>query len=131
MSKFKAVRSAVKFFMVSLSAAYLFVIGMKLTGWFTRSPEIPQEGMGATGVSIIVAVAILIFGAAVRRFTAAETQSALLGASAVLLVSPVVQVVTTQSFGLSSLVTSGIGLATLTAGLLMALARTNEPKAGD
>ncbi|HVZ29631.1 MAG TPA: hypothetical protein VG839_04515 [Asticcacaulis sp.] len=128
MSKFKAVRSAIKFFMVSLSAAYLFVIGMKLTGWFTQSPQIPPEGMGATGASIIVAVAILIFGAAVRRFTAAETQSALLGASAVLLVSPVVQLVTTQSFGLSSLVSTGIGLATLAVGLVMALARSHEPK---
>ncbi len=126
MSRFKAVRSAVKFFMVSLSAAYLFMIGMKLTGWFTRSPQIPAEGMGATGLSIIVAVAILIFGAAVRRFTAAETQAALLGASAVLLVMPVIQVVTTQHLDLSALLVTGLGLITLLLGLGMALARGHE-----
>ncbi|MDC7674814.1 hypothetical protein [Asticcacaulis machinosus] len=123
MGRFKSVRSAVKFFAVSLSAAYLFTIGMKLTGWFTRSPDIPDEGMATTGMSIIVGVAILIFGAAVRRFTAAETQAALLGASAVLLATPVVQLVTTHSFDLSTLVVSGFGIITLVAGLLVALTR--------
>ncbi len=123
MLRFKAVRSAIKFFMVSLSAAYLFSIGMKLTGWFTDAPGIPPEAMGLTGLSIIGAVAVLIFGAAVRRFTAAETQAALLGASAVLLASPVVQVVTTRKIDVSTAVVSGLGLMTLVIGLMVAASR--------
>ena len=126
-SGFKAVRSAIKFFMVSLSAAYLFSIGMKLTGWFTDAPGIPPEGMGLTGLSIVAAVGILIFGAAVRRFTAAETQAALLGASAVLLASPVVHLVTTRHFDLSTAVVSGLGVMTLIIGLAVAATR----KAGE
>eukprot|EP01042_Synura_sphagnicola_P035925 gene35925-45980_t len=75
----QAVRSAISFFLVTFSTAYLFTIGAKLTGWFTRTPEIPVAGLQSTGLSIIVGVVFLVVGAGLRRLTAAEMQSALLG----------------------------------------------------
>jgi uncharacterized membrane protein YadS len=129
--KFKTVRSAIKFFLVTFSTAYLFTIGVKLTGWFTRSPDIPAEGMQGVGLSIIFGVAILIAGATLRRFTAAESQAALLGAAAVLLTTPTVQFVTTHNFDFSSLVVTGLGVITLVLGLLVALSRGHSGEEQD
>ncbi len=127
----KAVRSAVSFFLVSFSTAYLFTIGAKLTGWFTRTPEIPAAGMQSTGISIIVGVVFLVVGAGLRRLTAAEMQSALLGASAVLLAAPVAEAVLTNSWGISTAVVSGLGVLTLVAGLLVAFTRKSESNADE
>ncbi|MDI7774456.1 hypothetical protein [Asticcacaulis sp. EMRT-3] len=128
---FGAVRSAVAFFLMTFSTAYLFTIGVKLTGGFTRSPDIPAAGLQQTGLSIIIGVAILIVGAALRRLTAAEMQSALLGASAVLLATPVAAAVLSNDWGLSTAVVSGFGLLTLVFGLLIAFMRSAESNADE
>lgn len=128
---FKAVRSAISFFLVTFSTAYLFTIGVKLTGWFTRGPEFPQEGMQGVGLSIIIGVAFLVIGAGMRRLTAAEMQSALLGASAVLLATPFSQAVLFNDWGLSTIVVSTLGIVTLLCGLLLAYTRKNESNADE
>jgi hypothetical protein len=116
-------RSAVAFFLISLSTAFLFSIGVRLTGWFTRAPSIAPKDFTQLGVGIMVAVIFLALGAGLRRMTAAELQSALLGASAVLLSTPIAQAVLTSEWGVSTFTVSGLGLTTLLLGLLVAFGR--------
>jgi hypothetical protein len=130
-NEFKAVRSAVAFFLMTFSTAYLFTIGVKLTGGFTRAPDIPRAGLQQTGLSIIIGVAILIVGAVIRRLTMAEMQSALLGASAVLLATPIAAAVLNNDWSISTIVVSGFGILTLAFGLLIALIRKSESNADE
>jgi len=127
----KALRSAVAFFLMTFSTAYLFTIGVRLTGGFTRAPEVPPEGLQSVGLSIIIGVAILIVGAGIRRLSAAEMQSALLGAAAVLLATPVATAVLTNTWNLSTAVVSGFGVLTLLFGLLIAFVRKSESNADE
>lgn len=127
----KAVRSAIAFFLVTFSTAYLFTVGVKLTGWFTRAPQIPPEGMQSAGISIIIGVAILVIGAGIRRLTAAEMQSALLGASAVLLSTPIATAVLTNNWNFTTAVVSGLGVMTLILGLIVAYTRKSESNADE
>lgn len=120
---FKGLRGAIGFFLLTLSTAYLFSIGVKLTGWFTRAPEVPAEGLQGIGISILIGVGILVVGAGIRRLSAAEMQSALLGASAVLLATPVSNAVITNSWSSATAVVSGLGILTLLLGLLIAMTR--------
>ena len=83
-----AIRSASSFFLVTFSTAFLFTLGARLTGWFTRAPEVEPAQLQSLGVAIMVAVVCLAVGAGIRRLSAGELQSALLGASAVLLSTP-------------------------------------------
>jgi hypothetical protein len=118
-----AARSASSFFLVTFSTAFLFTLGARLTGWFTRAPEVAQSQMTALGVSIMVAVVCLAVGAGIRRLSAAELQSALLGASAVLLSTPLAIAVLTGDWQLSTAAVSSMGLLTLGLGWLVALTR--------
>ena len=127
----KALRSAIAFFLMTFSTAYLFTIGVRLTGGFTRAPEVPAQGLQSVGLSIIIGVAILIVGAGIRRLTAAEMQSALLGAAAVLLATPVATAVLTATWNLSTAVVSGFGFLTLAFGLLIAYIRKSESNADE
>ena len=127
----KALRSAIAFFLMTFSTAYLFTIGVRLTGGFTRAPEVPAQGLQSVGLSIIIGVAILIVGAGIRRLTAAEMQSALLGAAAVLLATPVATAVLTATWNLSTAVVSGFGFLTLLFGLLIAFIRKSESNADE
>ena len=127
----KALRSAIAFFLMTFSTAYLFTIGVRLTGGFTRAPEVPAQGLQSVGLSIIIGVAILIVGAGIRRLTAAEMQSALLGAAAVLLATPVATAVLTATWNLSTAVVSGFGFLTLAFGLLIAFIRKSESNADE
>ncbi len=127
----RAVRSAIAFFLMTFSTAYLFTIGVRLTGGFTRAPEIPPSGLQSTGLSIIIGVAVLIVGAGIRRLTAAEMQSALLGASAVLLATPVASAVLNNDWSLATAVVSGFGIMTLVFGLLIAWLRKSESNADE
>ena len=127
----RAVRSAIAFFLMTFSTAYLFTLGVKLTGGFTRVPDISAQGLQSTGLSIIVGVAVLIVGAGIRRLTAAEMQSALLGASAVLLATPVATAVLNSDWSLATAVVSGFGVLTLAFGLLIAWFRKSESNADE
>jgi len=118
-----AIRSASSFFLVTFSTAFLFTLGARLTGWFTRAPEIPAEQLQPLGVAIMVAVVCLAVGAGIRRLTPGELQSALLGASAVLLSTPLALAVLTGNWELSTTAVSGMGVLTLALGWVVALTR--------
>ena len=118
-----AIRSASSFFLVTFSTAFLFTLGARLTGWFTRAPDVSPSQMQALGVAIMIAVVCLAIGAGIRRLSAGELQSALLGASAVLLSTPLAIAVLTGNWELSSAAVSGMGLLTLALGWLVALTR--------
>ena len=124
-----AARSASSFFLVTFSTAFLFTLGARLTGWFTRAPDVAQSQMTALGVSIMIAVVCLAVGAGIRRLSAAELQSALLGASAVLLSTPLAIAVLTGNWQLSTAAVSSMGLLTLALGWVVAL--TRGAKAGE
>jgi hypothetical protein len=121
-----AVRSAASFFLVTFSTAFLFTLGARLTGWFTRAPEVAPEQLQALGVAIMVAVVCLAVGAGIRRLSAGELQSALLGASAVLLSTPLAIAVLTGDWEISTAAVSGMGVLTLALGWLVALTRRRE-----
>jgi len=126
-----AIRSASSFFLVTFSTAFLFTLGARLTGWFTRAPEIPQGQLQTLGVSIMIAVVCLAVGAGIRRLSAGELQSALLGASAVLLSTPLAIAVLTGDWEISTAAVSGMGLLTLALGWLVALTRKITPRDED
>jgi hypothetical protein len=75
------------------------------------------------GVAIMVAVVCLAVGAGIRRLSAGELQSALLGASAVLLSTPLALAVLTGNWELSTAAVSSMGVLTLALGWLVALTR--------
>jgi hypothetical protein len=118
-----AVRSASSFFLVTFSTAFLFTLGARLTGWFTRAPEVAPAQMQALGVAIMIAVVCLAVGAGIRRLSAGELQSALLGASAVLLSTPLAIATLTGDWQLSTAAVSGMGVLTLALGWVVALTR--------
>jgi small-conductance mechanosensitive channel len=118
-----AVRSASSFFLVTFSTAFLFTLGARLTGWFTRAPDIPAQQLQTLGVAIMVAVVALAVGAGIRRLTPGELQSALLGASAVLLSTPLALAVLTGNWEISTAAVSGMGVLTLALGWVVALTR--------
>ncbi|WP_339929454.1 hypothetical protein [uncultured Brevundimonas sp.] len=124
-----AVRSASSFFLVTFSTAFLFTLGARMTGWFTRAPVIPAEQTQSLGIAIMIAVVCLAVGAGIRRLSAGELQSALLGASAILLSTPLAIAVLTGDWQLSTAAVSSMGLLTLVLGWVVALAR--HPKGLD
>ena len=121
-----AARSAAAFFLVTFSTAFLFTLGARLTGWFTRAPEVAPEQLQALGVAIMVAVVCLAVGAGIRRLSAGELQSALLEAAAVLLSTPLAIAVLTGDWEISTAAVSGMGVLTLALGWLVALTRRRE-----
>ena len=118
-----AIRSASSFFLVTFSTAFLFTLGARMTGWFTRAPVIPAEQTQSLGIAIMIAVVCLAVGAGIRRLSAGELQSALLGASAILLSTPLAIAVLTGDWQLSTAAVSSMGLLTLALGWVVALAR--------
>jgi hypothetical protein len=62
-------------------------------------------------------------GASIRRLSAAELQSALLGASAILLSTPLALAVLTGDWQLSTAAVSGMGVVTLAVGWFVAITR--------
>lgn len=118
-----AIRSASSFFLVTFSTAFLFTLGARLTGWFTRAPEVEQSQLSMLSVAIMIAMVCLAVGAGIRRLSAGELQSALLGASAVLLSTPLAIAVLTGDWQISTAAVSGMGVLTLALGWLVALTR--------
>jgi hypothetical protein len=127
------IRSAAAFFFVTFSTAFLMTIGMRLTGWFSRLPvTTPQQNL-SLGICIMVAVMTLAIGAFLRRMSAIELRSALLGAASVLLALPLSEAAITQQWNLATTIISGLGLIALTAGLLVSISlveREPEPPHG-
>lgn len=121
-----AIRSASSFFLVTFSTAFMFTLGARLTGWFTRAPDIPAQQPQTLGVAIMIAVVCLAVGAGIRRLTPGELQSALLGASAVLLSTPLALAVLTGNWELSTAAVSGMGVLTLALGWVVALTRKSR-----
>ncbi len=122
-SDFHPIRSAAAFFLIAFSTAFLFAIGVRLTGWFTRAPVIMPKDFTALGIGIMVAVVCLAVGAGIRRMSASELQSALLGASAILLSTPIAQAVLTNDWSFSTAAVSGLGIVTLILGVIVAFSR--------
>jgi hypothetical protein len=116
-------RSATSFFLVTFSTAFLFILGARMTGWFTRAPDFAMMDATKLGVAIMIAVVCLALGAGIRRLTASELQSAQLGASAILLSTPLAQAVLTNEWKFSTAAVSGMGLLTLALGVIVALGR--------
>jgi hypothetical protein len=117
------VRTSAAFFLVTFSTAFLFTIGVRLTGWFTKMPVIPPQDMSVLGGAIMIAVTCLAIGAFIRRFSALELQCALLGAAAVLFSTPLAQAVLTNEWSITTGAVSGLGLILLLLGVLVAWGR--------
>jgi hypothetical protein len=115
------IRSAAAFFLVTFSTAFLMTIGMRLTGWFSRLPQTTPQQNESLGIAIMVAVMTLAVGAFLRRMSAIELRSALLGAASVLLALPMSEAAISQSWNLATTIISGLGLIALIAGLLVSV----------
>ena len=101
-------------------------IGIRLTGWFTRSPEIPQNAMRDLGVAIMVGVAALAVGGAIRRMDAVELRSALIGAASVLLAIPTSYAAINHHWDASTTVVVSFSAVLLLTGLLVAITTKGE-----
>ena len=127
------IRSAAAFFLVTFSTALLMTVGMRLTGWFSRLPQTTPQQNAALGVAIMAAVMTLAIGAFLRRMSAIELRSALLGAASVLLALPLSEAAISQQWNVATTIVSGLGLIALTAGLLVSVSlveREPEPPHG-
>ena len=119
-------RSATAFFLLTFSTAFLMTIGIRLTGWFTRSPEIPQDAMRDLGVAIMIGVAALAVGGAIRRMDAVELRSALIGAASVLLAIPTSFAAINHRWDASTTVVVSFSAVLLLTGLLVAITTRGE-----
>ncbi len=120
MSRRSAVRSAIAFFLMTFSTAFLATIGARLTGWFTQPLDLAKVHPEELGVTIMVGVITLAVGAGVRRLDAGELRSALLGAASVLLAIPTSALAILHIWPVSWTIISVLGLVLLAAGFLVA-----------
>lgn len=122
----QSLRSATAFFLLTFSTAFLMTIGIRLTGWFTRSPEIPPNAMQDLGVAIMIGVAALAVGGAIRRMDAVELRSALIGAASVLLAIPTSFAAINHRWDASTTVVVSFSAVLLLTGLLVAITTKGE-----
>lgn len=128
MNKRTALRSAIAFFLVTFSTAFLATIGARLTGWFTQPLDLTKIHAEALGVTIMVGVITLAIGAGVRRLELHELRSAFLGAASVLLAIPTSAVAILHTWPVSWTIISLLGLVLLGAGFVVAAnSRAVEP----
>src|SRR4249920_3919427 len=120
MQRNSALRSAIAFFLLTFSTAFLGTVGARLTGWFTQPPDLARLQSEALGISIIVGVITLAVGASVRRMDASELRSALLGAGSVLLAIPTSAVAIFRVWPVSWTVISVLGVILLAVGFVVA-----------
>ena len=121
MTRRQAIRSAVAFFLVTFATAFLATVGARLTGWFSRPPDISSLHLQNLGLIIMVAVITLAVGAAVRRLDAAELRSALLGAASVLLAIPLSAVALIPQWPLQWTIITVLGGTLLAVGFLVSV----------
>ena len=122
----QALRSATAFFLLTFSTAFLMTIGIRLTGWFTRAPEVSQVATQDLGIAIMVGVVALAVGSTIRRMDAVELRSALRGAASVLLAIPTSYAAINHKWDVSTFVVVSFGVVLLLAGLLVALTTRSE-----
>lgn len=115
-----ALRSAIAFFLVTFSTAFLATIGARLTGWFTQPLDLTKIHAEELGVTIMVGVIILAIGASVRRLDAAELRSAMLGAASVLLAIPTSSVAILHVWPQYWTIITILGLVLLVGGFVVA-----------
>jgi hypothetical protein len=120
MKKGTTLRSALAFFLVTFSTAFLATIGARLTGWFTQPLDLTKIHAEALGVTIMVGVIVLAVGAAVRRLELHELRSAFLGAASVLLAIPTSAVAILHVWPVSWTIISVLGIVLLAAGFIVA-----------
>ena len=117
-------RSAASFFLVTFSTAFLMTVGMRMTGWFTRAPQISIQQNEALGVCIMLAVTTLALGAYLHRMEMVELRSALLGAASVLLALPLSEAAINQTWSLGTTIVTALGFVSLGIGLLVSVGLT-------
>ncbi len=115
-----ALRSAIAFFLVTFSTAFLATIGARLTGWFTSPLDLSKVHVEELGVTIMAGVIVLAVGAGVRRMDAGELRSALLGAASVLLAIPTSSVAILHVWPTYWTIISILGVVLLGCGFLVA-----------
>ena len=115
-----ALRSAIAFFLVTFSTAFLATIGARLTGWFTQPMDLTKVHAEELGVTIMAGVIVLAVGASVRRLDRAELRSALLGAASVLLAIPASSVAIFHVWPTYWTVITVLGLVLLIGGFIVA-----------
>ena len=123
-----ALRSAIAFFLVTFSTAFLTTIGARLTGWFTSPLDLTKIHGEELGATIMLGVIILAVGASVRRLDAAELRSALLGAASVLLAIPTSSVAILHAWPSYWTIITMLGIVLLIGGFIVAgTTRAHEP----
>ncbi len=120
-----ALRSAIAFFLVTFSTAFLATIGARLTGWFTSPLDLSKVHVEELGVTIMAGVIVLAVGAGVRRLDAGELRSALLGAASVLLAIPTSSVAILHVWPTYWTIITVLGLVLLGCGFLVAATNSN------
>ena len=113
-------RSAIAFFLLTFSTAFLTTIGARLTGWFTQPLDLTKIHAEELGATIMASVIVLAIGASVRRLNADELRSALLGAASVLLAIPTSSVAIFHVWPNYWTIITILGLVLLTGGFLVA-----------
>jgi|WetSurMetagenome_2_1015567.scaffolds.fasta_scaffold170645_2 hypothetical protein len=121
-----ALRSAIAFFLVTFSTAFLATIGARLTGWFTSPLDLAKVHIEELGVTIMAGVIVLAVGAGVRRMDAAELRSALLGAASVLLAIPTSSVAILHVWPNYWTIITILGVVLLGCGFLVAATHARE-----
>jgi uncharacterized membrane protein len=114
-------RSAVSFFLLTFSTAFLMTVGMRMTGWFTRTPQITIQENMVLGVCIMLAVIALAIGAFLHRLEMVELRSALLGAASVLLALPLSEAAINQTWSLGTTIVTALGFICLALGVLVSV----------
>ena len=113
-------RSAIAFFLLTFSTAFLTTIGARLTGWFTQPLDLTKIHAEELGATIMASVIVLAIGASVRRLNADELRSALLGAASVLLAIPTSSVAIFHIWPNYWTIITILGLVLLVGGFLVA-----------
>ena len=121
-------RSASSFFLLTFSTAFLMTVGMRMTGWFTRAPQITIQENMVLGVCIMLAVTALALGAFLHRMEMIELRSALLGAASVLLALPLSEAAINQTWSLGTTIVTALGFISLGIGLLVSVG-LSDPRA--
>jgi hypothetical protein len=121
-----ALRSAIAFFLVTFSTAFLATIGARLTGWFTSPLDLSKVHVEELGVTIMAGVIVLAVGAGVRRMDAGELRSALLGAASVLLAIPTSSVAILHVWPTYWTIITILGIVLLGCGFLVAVTNSTS-----